>query len=114
MIFHAFANSVVSQHTPVDAGQDRFDYELVERILGDFIDLPTLKHIAGDDGLNMTRLALNLSEYVNGVRQATCGDLTASVSGVSCSCHYQWCAPFHLGHACLRSPIQPGPAGLVS
>ncbi|MDP2325157.1 MAG: alpha-glucan family phosphorylase [Gammaproteobacteria bacterium] len=54
-------------HTPVDAGQDKFGYELVERILGDFIDLPTLKHVAGDDCLNMTRLALNLSEYVNGV-----------------------------------------------
>ncbi|HKL78349.1 MAG TPA: alpha-glucan family phosphorylase, partial [Gammaproteobacteria bacterium] len=28
---------------------------------------PTLKSLAGDDALNMTRLALNLSEYVNGV-----------------------------------------------
>lgn len=54
-------------HTPVDAGHDKFGYELVQRILGDFIDLPTLKHIAGDDCLNMTRLALNLSEYINGV-----------------------------------------------
>lgn len=54
-------------HTPIDAGQDKFGYELVQRVLGDFVDLPTLKRVAGDDCLNMTRLALNLSEYVNGV-----------------------------------------------
>ncbi len=80
-------------HTPVEAGHDRFAYELVQRVLGNvinvevakrltnaaeaqrsrlaidegFIDLATLKHLAGEDSLNMTRLALNLSEYVNGV-----------------------------------------------
>lgn len=54
-------------HTPVEAGHDRFPYELVRRVLGDYIDLATLKRLAGDDALNMTRLALNLSDYVNGV-----------------------------------------------
>ncbi len=54
-------------HTPVEAGHDKFPYELVQRILGEFIDLATLKNFAGTDSLNMTRLALNLSEYVNGV-----------------------------------------------
>jgi len=54
-------------HTPVEAGHDKFDYDLVQRILGDYIELPTLQHLAGDERLNMTRLALNLSEYVNGV-----------------------------------------------
>lgn len=54
-------------HTPVEAGHDRFSYKLVARILGDFIDLATLKRLAGEDNLNMTRLALNMSEYVNGV-----------------------------------------------
>ncbi len=54
-------------HTPVEAGHDKFSYDLVEHILGEFIDLPTLKQLAGPDDLNMTRLALNLSEYVNGV-----------------------------------------------
>jgi len=57
-------------HTPVEAGHDKFGYDLVARILGDFIDLPTLRRIAGEDCLNMTRLALNLSEYVNGVAKA--------------------------------------------
>lgn len=54
-------------HTPVDAGHDRFAYDLVQQVTGTLIDLGTLKHLAGDVELNMTRLALNLSEYVNGV-----------------------------------------------
>jgi starch phosphorylase len=54
-------------HTPVEAGHDSFAYDLVQQVTGTLIDLGTLKHLAGDDVLNMTRLALNLSEYVNGV-----------------------------------------------
>ncbi|HKK07051.1 MAG TPA: alpha-glucan family phosphorylase [Gammaproteobacteria bacterium] len=54
-------------HTPVEAGHDRFPYDVVQRSPGDFDDLPTLRHLAGEDRLNMTRLAINLSEYVNGV-----------------------------------------------
>ncbi|MCS6786333.1 MAG: alpha-glucan family phosphorylase [Thiobacillaceae bacterium] len=54
-------------HTPVEAGHDQFDYELLRRIYPDLPDLPTLKRLAGEERLNMTRLALNLSEYVNGV-----------------------------------------------
>jgi starch phosphorylase len=54
-------------HTPVEAGHDRFSYELVQRTLGDFVELPILRAYAGPDELNMTRLALSLSDYVNGV-----------------------------------------------
>jgi starch phosphorylase len=54
-------------HTPVEAGLDKFDYSLVRRIYGDLQDLGTVKLLAGEDKLNMTRLALNLSDYVNGV-----------------------------------------------
>jgi starch phosphorylase len=54
-------------HTPVEAGHDKFRYDLVQRVLGDLIELSTLKRLAGDDVLNMTQLAFNLSEYVNGV-----------------------------------------------
>ena len=60
---------VFTTHTPVEAGHDRFDYEDVERLLGDFLPLDQLKLLAGSDRLNMTRLALNLSGYVNGVAQ---------------------------------------------
>jgi starch phosphorylase len=80
-------------HTPVEAGHDKFSYELVGRVLENRIDveqatgladparsrrsrlavneseidLALLKRLGGEDGLNMTRLALNLSEFVNGV-----------------------------------------------
>jgi len=54
-------------HTPVEAGHDRFPYDLVHRIADELVDTGTLKQLAGEDTLNMTRLALNLSEYVNGV-----------------------------------------------
>ena len=61
-------------HTPVDAGHDQFAYELVDRLFGDgadegYVDLPMLKRLAGEESLNMTQLALNLSEYVNGVAE---------------------------------------------
>jgi starch phosphorylase len=54
-------------HTPVETGHDQFPYELVRRVMGDFIELNELEALAGPERLNMTRLALNLSEYVNGV-----------------------------------------------
>jgi len=54
-------------HTPVEAGHDRFGYDLVQRVLGDFVDLALVRRLAGEDSLNMTRLALESSEYVNGV-----------------------------------------------
>ncbi len=58
---------VFTTHTPVEAGHDRFEYSDVRRVLGSFIDYDQLKQLAGSDRLNMTRLALNLSGYVNGV-----------------------------------------------
>ena len=57
-------------HTPVEAGHDKFSYELVERVLGEQADLALLKELAGTERLNMTLLALNLSEYVNGVARS--------------------------------------------
>ncbi|HQU97797.1 MAG TPA: alpha-glucan family phosphorylase [Nitrosomonas sp.] len=59
---------IFTTHTPVEAGQDKFDYNMVQRVVReDFIDIAELKKLAGEDCLNMTRLALNLSEYINGV-----------------------------------------------
>jgi starch phosphorylase len=57
-------------HTPVEAGHDRFPYELVQRLLGDFIDRETMRRLAGANEFNNTRLALNLSEYINGVAKS--------------------------------------------
>jgi len=61
------ARCVFTTHTPVEAGHDRFSYELFEQLLPGFVDLDALKRLAGEERLNMTRLALNLSDYVNGV-----------------------------------------------
>ncbi|MCR4304747.1 MAG: alpha-glucan family phosphorylase [Gallionella sp.] len=54
-------------HTPIEAGHDRFPYDMVRRVLDNDFDIEAIKRLAGEDSLNMTRLALNLSEYVNGV-----------------------------------------------
>lgn len=58
---------VFTTHTPVEAGHDQFSYDFFERFLPDFVILDELKRLAGHDKLNMTRLALNLSGYINGV-----------------------------------------------
>lgn len=58
---------VFTTHTPVAAGHDRFPYDLVKSLLPDLVEMDTIKRLAGDDHLNMTRLALNTSGYVNGV-----------------------------------------------
>lgn len=66
---HIRERCVFTTHTPVEAGADKFPYALVQQTLGDYIDVAELKHLAGDDRLNMTRLALSLSGYVNGVSE---------------------------------------------
>lgn len=66
-IVHVRECCVFTTHTPVEAGHDRFNYELFNRYLPDFTDQDILKELAGTDRLNMTRLALNLSGYINGV-----------------------------------------------
>ncbi len=58
---------VFTTHTPVPAGMDQFSYQLAEQVLGDIIPYDLLKSLAGEEKLNMTQLALNLSHYINGV-----------------------------------------------
>ncbi len=58
---------IFTTHTPVQAGHDQYSYDLVTRVLDDQFDQNDLKKLAGPDALNMSRLALNLSGYVNGV-----------------------------------------------
>ncbi len=56
---------VFTTHTPVEAGHDVFSMEKVKRLQSDFpCDLPGL---IDKDKLNMSRLALYFSSYVNGV-----------------------------------------------
>ncbi len=58
---------VFTTHTPVEAGHDRFPYEMVESILGEVISFDEMTNLAGEDCFNMTYLAMNLSKYINGV-----------------------------------------------
>jgi starch phosphorylase len=60
---------VFTTHTPVESGHDKFPYDMITRVLGDYVDVPMLKMFSGADMLNMTKLALSLSEYVNGVAE---------------------------------------------
>jgi starch phosphorylase len=53
-------------HTPVPAGHDRFNYNLVKDVFRN--DLPSnIKELGGQNELNMTVLGMNLSGYRNGV-----------------------------------------------
>jgi glycogen phosphorylase len=58
---------VFTTHTPVEAGHDRFSYELLESLVPDLVEFAELKQLAGPKQLNMTQLALNLAGYINGV-----------------------------------------------
>jgi len=58
---------IFTTHTPVEAGHDKFHYDLIQEIMGEIVPLRFLKKFGGHDRLNMTRLALNLSEFINGV-----------------------------------------------
>jgi glycogen phosphorylase len=58
---------VFTTHTPVASGHDQFGYDLVAQCLEPSIDAGLLRGLAGEERLNMTLLALNLSGWVNGV-----------------------------------------------
>jgi len=65
---------VFTTHTPVAAGHDQFEVPLVGEVLGrelgnDFDALISPGREAEPDRLNLTRLALNLSHFVNGVAE---------------------------------------------
>lgn len=60
---------VFTTHTPVPAGHDQFDYALALPCLGELAQADLLRAHAGAERLNMTRLALGLSGWVNGVAQ---------------------------------------------
>ena len=67
-VAHVREACVFTTHTPVEAGHDRFSYADVEEILGtNLISLDELRLFGGTNELNLTLLALNLSDYVNGV-----------------------------------------------
>ncbi len=58
---------VFTTHTPVPAGHDQFSYDLVAEVLTEAFPHAELRRLGGDERLNMTSLALNLSHFINGV-----------------------------------------------
>jgi starch phosphorylase len=58
---------VFTTHTPVAAGHDQFDLSLAKPMMGKILPDFILKDITFENKLNMTRLALFFSHYVNGV-----------------------------------------------
>ncbi|MBW6462505.1 MAG: alpha-glucan family phosphorylase [DPANN group archaeon] len=58
---------VFTTHTPVPAGHDQYDFNLVKEVLGDIIPFSELETKCHDGKLNMTYLALDNSQYINGV-----------------------------------------------
>lgn len=58
---------VFTTHTPVEAGHDKFSYDLVKEVMDEIVPMDVLKRLGGKDRLNMTYLAMNLSRYINGV-----------------------------------------------
>jgi starch phosphorylase len=61
------SESIFTTHTPVAAGRDQFSYDLVQGVMGEPLPLEVIRMLGGQDRLNMTYLALNMSKYVNGV-----------------------------------------------
>ena len=86
-------------HTPVEAGHDRFPYDLVQKVLGDIVDGDTLRRFAGQNELNTTRLALNLSEYVNGVAKRHAETSRQLFLGYAVSAITNGVHPFTWAHA---------------
>lgn len=60
-------NCIFTTHTPVAAGHDVFDFELVQRVMSQ-VYLDYLKDIlGGEKPVNLTHISLKLSHFVNGV-----------------------------------------------
>ena len=58
---------VFTTHTPVAAGHDQFELSVAKHMIGDLLSDDIIKDIKYENRLNMTRLALYFSHYVNGV-----------------------------------------------
>ncbi|MBC5784303.1 alpha-glucan family phosphorylase [Ramlibacter sp. USB13] len=58
---------VFTTHTPVEAGHDQYPHAMVEQALSGSVDPQVLHTVCPDPRFNLTRLALTLSGWVNGV-----------------------------------------------
>lgn len=58
---------VFTTHTPIPAGHDVFERELARSVIGDYFPFEEMTSCFDHDCFHTTLLALNYSEYVNGV-----------------------------------------------
>jgi starch phosphorylase len=58
---------VFTTHTPVAAAHEEFHYDLLAELAGDPVPIDTVREHSAEGMVHTTRLALNLSRYVNGV-----------------------------------------------
>ena len=58
---------VFTTHTPVESGHDQFDLSFAKPMIGDLLPDFVLNEVKLGNKLNMTKLALYFSHYVNGV-----------------------------------------------
>jgi starch phosphorylase len=58
---------VFTTHTPVEAGHDQYPYALAEHWITGLVKPRVLHRVGGHERLNLTRLALSLCGWVNGV-----------------------------------------------
>ncbi len=91
---------VFTTHTPVEAGHDRFPYDLVETLMPEEVSIELLKDLAGKNELNMTMLAMNLSRYINGVAKRH-GEVSQNmfpgfeIHAITNGIHpFTWCSPY--------------------
>jgi len=66
-VFAVKEKCVFTTHTPIAAGQDTFDINLFQKMLGDYLPKFVLDKSIHDGVVNMTLLAMNFSKYINGV-----------------------------------------------
>jgi starch phosphorylase len=91
---------IFTTHTPVEAGHDKFDYELVKDLIRDEKDVEILRSFGGADRFNTSLFALNLSNYVNGVtkrhRVVSCELFPGySIQAITNGVHsYTWTCPY--------------------
>lgn len=90
---------VFTTHTPVAAGHDQFDMEMVRQVLGEHEAFTLDGVFCCNQTLNMTYLALNLSRYVNGVAKKH-GEVSQQmfegykIDAITNGIHHRWaCEP---------------------
>ena len=107
---------VFTTHTPVAAAFDKFSYDLLSKVLETEVSPEILMKYGGEDKLNMTLLALNLSKYTNGVTEAHMEYSRKLVPRISYTGNNQWSPFLLLDVPCISGSylISIFPDGLMS